>query len=132
MNTTNTLFRKSIVPIFLATIWISLSEFVRNQFIVQIHWIEHYKSLGLIFPTKTMNGIIWGIWSLLFAIIIFIISKKFTLWQTTFLSWFIGFVLMWVVIGNLGILPLGILFWAVPLSLFEALIASFIIKSLTK
>jgi len=132
MSKTTTFFKKTILPIFLATIWISVSEFVRNQFIVQSYWIEHYKSLGLIFPSEPINGAIWGIWSLLFAITIFIISKKFTLWQTTFLSWFIAFVLMWVVIGNLGVLPIGILFWAVPLSLFEALIASLTIKALTK
>ena len=132
MSKTTTFFKKTILPIFLATIWISVSEFVRNQFIVQCYWIEHYKSLGLIFPAEPINGAIWGIWSLLFAIAIFIISKKFTLWQTTFLSWFVAFVLMWVVIGNMGVLPIGTLFWAVPLSLFEALIASLIIKALTK
>lgn len=132
MSNTTTFFKKTILPIFLATIWISLSEFVRNQFIVQTYWVEHYKSLGLIFPSKPINGAVWGIWSLLFAIAIFIISKKFTLWQTAFLSWFAGFVLMWVVIGNLGVLPIDILFWAIPLSLLETFIASLIIKALSK
>jgi hypothetical protein len=123
--------KKTILPIILATIWISISEFVRNEFIVKSYWTGHYKSLGLIFPSEPINGVVWGLWSLLFAVAIFIISKKFTLLHTTLLSWFVGFVLMWVVIGNMGVLPKGILLVAIPLSLVEAFLASFIIKKLT-
>jgi hypothetical protein len=39
---------------------------------------------------------------------------------------------MWVTIGNLGVLPFGLLYFAVPLSLLEAFIASFIIHKMTK
>jgi hypothetical protein len=112
-------------------VWISISEFVRNEFIAKSYWTGHYEKLGLVFPAEPINGAIWGLWSLLFALAIFIISKKFSLLQTTFLSWFVGFVLMWVVAWNLGVLPVGILFIAVPLSLLEAFVASFIIKKLS-
>ncbi|MEE4258299.1 MAG: hypothetical protein V2I62_00945 [Bacteroidales bacterium] len=124
------MLKKTILPILLTTVWISLSEFVRNEFIVKNYWTDHYNSLGLVFPTEPINGVLWGIWSLLFAISIFIIAKKFTLLQTTLLSWFVGFVLMWVVIGNMGVLPTGILFAAIPLSLLEAFLATFIIKKM--
>jgi hypothetical protein len=123
--------RETILPIFLATIWISISEFVRNEFLVKSNWIEHYKRLGLVFPSKPINGAVWGIWSLLFAISIFIIAKKFSLIETTLLSWLVSFVLMWVVIGNLNVLPYGIFLYAIPLSLLEAFIASYIIKKLS-
>ncbi len=123
--------KKTVLPILLATVWISISEFVRNEFILKTYWTGHYEKLGLIFPAEPVNGAIWGLWSLFFAISVFIISKKFTLLQTTFFSWFIGFVLMWVVIGNLGVLPAGLLVFAVPLSLLEAFLASFIIKKLS-
>ena len=66
-----------------------------------------------------------------FAIVIFILSKKFTLIQTTLISWFVGFVLMWVVLGNLGVLPYGLLPYAIPLSLIESFLAAWIIKKLT-
>ncbi len=124
------LLKNTILPIFLATVWISVSEFVRNEFIVKSYWTEHYKGLGLVFPSEPVNGAVWGIWSLLFAIVIYVISKKFTLIQSFVLSWFAGFVLMWVVIGNLGVLPYGILYFAIPLSLLEAFIAAFIMKKL--
>lgn len=123
--------KKTILPIIAATIWISLSEFVRNQFILSSYWTDHYSTLGFPFPSEPVNGAIWGVWSLCFAVVIFILAKKFTLAETFLLSWGIGFVLMWLVIGNLGVLPFGILPVAVPLSVLEAFLASFIIKKLS-
>jgi hypothetical protein len=120
--------KSTILPVLLATIWISISEFARNQFIVQSYWKEHYQALGFTFPSQPVNGAVWGLWSLLFAAAIFVFSKKFTLVQTTFISWFVGFVMMWVVIGNLGVLPYGLLPFAIPLSLFESFVAAWIIK----
>lgn len=123
--------KKTVLPILLSTIWISLSEFVRNEFIVKSYWTGHYEKLGLVFPSEPINGAVWGIWSLCFAISIFILSKKFSLIQTTLLSWFVGFVLMWIVIWNMSVLPTGLLLFAVPLSLLETFVAGLIIRRLT-
>ena len=120
--------KKAVLPILLSTIWISISEFARNEFIVKSYWTSHYEKLGLVFPSEPINGAVWGIWSLCFAITIFIIAKKFSLIQTTFLSWFVGFVLMWVVTWNMGVLPTGLLLFAVPLSILESFVACLIIK----
>jgi len=123
--------KKAVLPILLSTIWISISEFARNEFIVKSYWTSHYEKLGLVFPSEPINGAVWGIWSLCFAISIFIIAKKFSLIQTTFLSWFVGFVLMWVVTWNMGVLPTGLLLFAVPLSILESFVASLIIKKIS-
>jgi len=123
------IIRGTILPVLLATLWIILSEFVRNEFLVKSFWIRHYNDLGLIFPAKPVNGALWGIWSLLFAVAIFILAKKFTLLQTTFLSWFVAFLMMWVAIGNLGVLPYGLLVYAIPLSVLESFVATLIVKS---
>jgi hypothetical protein len=123
--------RKTALPIFLATIWIAASEFVRNELLLKSHWSGHYAKLGLVFPSEPINGAFWGLWSFLFAVGIYIMSRRFTLIQTAGLSWFVGFVLMWVVIGNLGVLPYGLLVFAVPLSLLESLIATCIIIRLS-
>jgi hypothetical protein len=126
-------FLKNIIlPVLSATVWISISEFVRNQFLLKSLWTEHYASLGLTFPAKPVNGAMWGIWSLVFAISIFIISRKFDLLQTTILSWITGFLMMWVVLWNMSVFPVGILWLAIPLSLLEAFLASFIIHWLKK
>jgi hypothetical protein len=121
--------KRTILPILLATIWICLSEFIRNEFLVKSFWIRHYQDLGLVFPSKPVNGVLWGVWSLLFAVAVYILAKKFTLLQTTFLSWFVACVMMWVVIGNLGVLPYGLLVYAIPLSILESLVATFIVKA---
>ena len=124
--------KKTILPVFLAGIWISISEFARNEFLVKSYWTKHYQDLGLTFPSEPVNGAVWGIWSLLFAIAVFIIAKKFTLIQTTILSWLVAFVMMWVVIANLAVLPYGLLWYAVPLSLLESFVAALIIKAFQK
>ena len=123
--------KKIILPILLAAIWIGISEFVRNEFILKSYWTEHYESMGLIFPSEPINGAVWGIWSLCFAIGIYFIAQKFSLIQTTFLAWFVGFVLMWIVTGNMNVLPLGILPYAIPFSILETFLAAFIINKLT-
>jgi hypothetical protein len=125
------ILRKTVLPIFLATIWISISEFSRNEILLKSYWTTHYENMGLEFPSEPINGAIWGLWSLLFAVAIYIIAKKFTMMQTTLVSWFVGFVLMWVVVGNMGVLPTKILYYAIPLSLLEAFLATIIIKKLS-
>ncbi len=126
------LLRNTILPIIIAGLWISISEFFRNEILFKDLWIEHYNSLGLSFPSKTINGIVWGIWSFLFAAVIYLISEKFSLTMTILISWLTGFVLMWLVIGNLEVLPDQLLIGAAPLSLIEVIIASLIIKKLSK
>jgi hypothetical protein len=123
--------KKTALPVFVSTIWISISEFVRNELLAKSFWTSHYEKLGIVFPSEPVNGAVWGLWSLFFAIAIYFISKKFTLIQTTFLSWFVAFVLMWIVIWNIGVLPDGLLYIAIPLSLLETFFASYLIKKLS-
>jgi hypothetical protein len=120
--------RKAVLPVILAAAWIGVSEFARNELLFKSYWTEHYANIGLVFPDKPVNGALWGLWSLLFAVAVYVLAKKFSLLQTAALAWFVGFVLMWVVLGNLGVLPFGLLLFAVPLSLLEAFLAAFIVK----
>ncbi len=110
-----------------ATLWISASEFFRNNVLLLHLWVDHYRHLGLTFPSRPVNGALWGLWSLLFAIAVFVISRRFNLLQTTLLGWLVAFPMMWVVIGNLSVLPTAILWAAVPLSLLETFVAAVIV-----
>ncbi|HNW82248.1 MAG TPA: hypothetical protein PKG52_05075 [bacterium] len=78
--------KKTVLPILLATVWIVISEFARNQVLLKYFWAAHYERIGMIFPSEPVNGALWVFWSLLFAIAIFIMLKKFTVIQTTLLS----------------------------------------------
>jgi predicted neutral ceramidase superfamily lipid hydrolase len=122
---------RGIIAIILAGIWVNASEFLRNEILLKTYWVDHYKSLGMTFPSEPQDGMIWVAWGFLFAIAIYSISRKFNLIQTTLISWFMAFVLMWVVTWNLNALPSAILIYAVPLSLLETFIASYICKKMS-
>jgi hypothetical protein len=123
---------RPLLAILGATIWISISEFVRNEYLVKSYWVQHYQGLGLTFPADPVNGAMWGVWSLFLAITIYFLSRKYALFQTTLFSWFVSFVMMWVVIGNLNVLPYRILWVAIPLSILETFIAGLIIRLIHK
>ena len=125
-------FRKIFLPILITGIWINISESVRWILLIRPYWIQHYNSMDLVFPDKPINGVIWLIWGFLFAAIIFVLSKKFSILQTTFLSWFIIFVMLWIVLLNINILPVNILVFVVPLSLVETYIGALICNKFTK
>ena len=126
------LIRNAILPILAAAVWISISEFVRNEYLFKSYWISHYEALGLTFPSDPINGAVWGIWSLVFAVVIYVLLQKFPFWQTVLLAWVIGFILMWLVVANLSVLPIGLLYFAVPLSALEVIVAAWIIQVLGK
>jgi hypothetical protein len=117
---------RNIISVILAGIWINASEFFRNEILLKTYWVDHYQSLGMTFPSAPKNGIIWVVWGFLFAISIYLISRKFHLIQTALISWFMAFVLMWIVTFNLNVLPGAVLIYAVPLSLLEAFVGSYI------
>jgi len=123
---------RTIVGIALAGVWISISEFVRNRYLVHEHWIQHYAGMGLKFPEDPVNGVVWGIWSLLYAVVTGCIAVRFRGFSAFALAWLIGFPMMWLVLGNLGILPYGILPLAVPLSMLETGGAVFIIQRMRR
>lgn len=127
--------KNSVLAICASTVWISASEFFRNELLLKNYWTDHYDSLGLVFPSKPINGLMWGLWSLLLAILIFALSRKLTFREAVVIVWFFAFVLMWIVVGNLGVLPVSILLFAIPMSILEVYVASwftFRIKGLDK
>jgi hypothetical protein len=121
-----------VLVVLLASVWVNLCEFVRNQFLMASRWQEHYRAMGLRFPSAPVNGALWIVWGFLLAGAVFALSRRFGLWQTLVLAWAMAFVMMWVAIGNLAVLPLGILPVAIPFSLVEVLGAAFICRKLAR
>lgn len=123
---------KDILPIFITGLWINTSETIRWIFLVEAYWIDHYQLLGLTLPSEPINMIVWMVWGFLYAALIFILAKKFTMIQTMLLSWSAAFLLMWIVVWNVGVLPTDMLMVNVPLSLLEAYVAVLICKAFIK
>jgi len=123
---------KIILTVVVAGLWVGLCEFVRNQLVLVSKWQNYYRGMGLEFPSKPVNGMMWMVWSFLMSGTTFAISRRFNLPQTTLIAWVMGYVMMWVVIGNLSVLPVSILPIAVPFSFVEALGAAFICRKLAR
>lgn len=122
---------RPVLATLVTGLWINASEFFRNEILLKSYWVDHYRALDLTFPSEPVNGLVWMLWGFAFALGIYIVSRKFSWMQTTLLSWLLGFVLMWLVIGNMAVLPAGVLRYAVPLSLLECGLAAFMCQKLS-
>ena len=120
--------KKTIASITLAGIWITFFEFLRNEILLKNYWINHFSSIGLDFKTTPLNGVLWTVWSFLLAYLIFSFLEKYSFQKTIWLSWISAFLMMWITIYNLQVLPIILLLFAVPFSLIEVVIAILIIK----
>lgn len=122
--------KKKILSIIIAWTWITTSEFIRNEIIFKEYWVNKFNSIGLKFETLPINGILWVVWSFGLAYLIYKLMQKFSFKETIFLAWLPSFMMMWITVYNLQVLPLKILIFAIPLSLIEIFIALIIIKKL--
>jgi len=123
---------RPVLAVMVAGVWVNLCEFLRNQVLLLPQWHAHYRDMGLVFPAEPVNVLLWMVWAFLLAGMVFAISRRFGLWQTTLLAWVMGFVMMWVAIWNLAVLPAGVLPIAVPFSFIEAFGATFICRKLAR
>lgn len=119
--------RHPVVPVLAAALWIMVSEFLRNEFLFKSYWQRHYEGMRIAFPDSALNGAAWGLWSLCLAALLWMLLRRFRLVEGIAVAWFAGFLMMWVVTGNLGVLPFALLLYAVPLSLVEVLVAALIL-----
>lgn len=120
--------KRVILKVTAAGLWITFFEFLRNELLFKHYWIKHFQSIGLSFATKPINGILWMLWSFGLAYLIYRIAKFFSFRETLLLAWISAFAMMWIVAYNLQVLPLKLLFVAIPLSLLEITVAQIIIK----
>jgi hypothetical protein len=66
------------------------------------------------------------------AYLIFKLLEHFSFKLTVFLVWLSAFVMMWITIYNLQVLPIKLLIFAFPLSLLEVAVAGYIIEKIRK
>lgn len=120
--------RKYAISVFISGAWIGMSEFVRNELLLKGYWIEKYRTLGLEFPSAPVNNLLWGVWSFLMAGVIVHLVTRLRFLETILLTWVCSFVMMWVVIGNMNVLPPALLLFAVPWSFAEVALAAWLAK----
>ena len=123
---------KYIVAILAAGVWMNISEFVRNELLLKDTWINGFDNIGLSFPSEPINGALWGLWAFAFATILTVVSTKFDVLQSAAISWILGFVLLWIAMWNMGIMPEGLLSWAIPWSFAEVFVAALICRHIMR
>lgn len=111
--------QKTILAVVVSGAWIGASEFLRNELLFKPHWLSHYQNLGLTFPSTMINNAVWGVWSFVMAGLVYVLTRSFSFWKTAVFAWLSYFVMMWLVIGNLNVLPFSLLWIAVPWSMIE-------------
>jgi hypothetical protein len=82
----------------------------------------YFKEANLVLPNEPINNILWMVWGIIIAVMIFIISNKFKVLQTTFIVWIAVYVMHWIALWNMAVLPINILWLAVPLTFINVLI----------
>lgn len=117
-----------ILAVLASGIWINISEFIRNEMLIKELWISGFQEKGLAFPSSPLNGAIWGLWAFIFASILAWLCTKFDILSSTLIAWAMGFVLLWLAMWNMGVLPPKILYWAVPWSFLEVYVAALICR----
>lgn len=117
---------KYIPAVLAAGLWMNISEFVRNELLIKNLWIDGFSAIGLSFPSSPVNGAIWGLWAFIFVTVLALLTTKFGVVKSTVMSWMLGFVLLWIAMWNMAVLPEGLLYWAVPWSLIEVYVAALI------
>lgn len=111
--------KRMILAILACSLWVNLSEFVRNEFLFKQYWLDKYMALGLEFPSAPVNGAVWGLWGFLFSSCLVYLRSRLRFIETLLIGWLMGFVLMWLVVGNMNVLPFGLLKYAMPWSFVE-------------
>ena len=89
-------------------------------------YIFFFMEIGLIFPSAPINGAVWGLWAFIFASILMKLCTRFSTFHSALIAWTTGFVLLWLAMMNMGVLPSGIIYWAAPWSFIEVYIAAII------
>jgi len=113
-----------IFAILGAGIWMNVNEFIRNELILKASWVSSFKELGLAFPSEPLNGVVWMLWAFIFVTILSLLISKFNVLKSAILAWVLGYVLMWIAMCNMGVLPKDILYLAIPWSCAEVYIAA--------
>lgn len=121
-------YKKAIWQILLVSLWINIFETLRWLLFAKPDIDMHFKGANLVLPNEPLNNILWLIWGIIISVMIFIISKKYSVLKTSFIVWITVYVLHWIALWNMAVLPINILWLAVPLTFINVLIGVLISK----
>ncbi len=119
----------TIWQIIIISIWINLAETLRWILFAKPYFINHFQNRNIEPPGGPLYLIIWIVWGILLSLIIFIISKKFSLLKSTLIIWFAVFSGIWIMLFNLKVITIPILLILMSFCFMEIFIGTLISKN---
>lgn len=116
--------------VLLVAIWFNFSGTLRWMLFAKPRFVALYEGMGLEYPNTLAINLLWVLWGLLAAVLVVFLSQKFGIVHAAILSWLAAFAMTWIVLWNSAVLPLALLWVAVPWSLAEVFIAALIANKL--
>jgi len=121
--------KKAIWPVVILSIWINVAETIRWMVFAKPYFVSHYQKMNIEPPGGPLYLIIWIVWGVLLAILIYIISRKFSWIETTIMVWLSVFSGMWIMLFNQSLVTFPVLLTLAAFCFIEILIAVLIAKS---
>ena len=121
-------FKKAIWQVIILSIWINLAETIRWMAFSKPYFVSHAQNMNIEQPSGPLYLIIWFVWGILVALLIYIISQKFSFLKATFIIWFSVFSGVWIMLINLRIVTFPVLFVIAAFCFIEILIGTLISK----
>jgi hypothetical protein len=138
-TTTDFNIKHFVLTTLIVSIWINISEVFRYFIIVKQMMQEYLAMLPGAIPMNWIVFASWGIWdTILTTLVVFIywlVAQCFgnnlmsTIISAT-TSWALFFLLFWLGMVNMGLSPISVALIALPLSLLEMIVASWILSKL--
>jgi hypothetical protein len=138
-TTTDFNIKHFVLTTLIVSIWVNISEVFRYFVIVKPMMQEYLAMLPGAIPMNWTVFAIWGIWdTILTSLVVFIywlVAQRFgnnlmsTIISAT-TSWALFFLLFWLGMVNMGLSPISVALIALPLSLLEMIVASWILSKL--
>lgn len=119
-------YKKAIWQVIILSIWINLAETIRWIAFAKPYFISHYQSMNIEPPGGPLYLIIWFVWGVLLALLIYIISKKFSFIITTIIIWLSVYSGIWIMLFNQRLVTLPVLLAIAAFCFIEIFIGTLI------
>jgi len=119
-------YRKAIWQVIILSIWINLAETIRWMAFAKPYFVSHYQNMNIEPPGGPLYLIIWFVWGVLLALLIYLITQKFSYVKATFIIWLSVFSGIWIMLFNLRLVTLPVLLAIAAFCFIEIFIGTLI------
>jgi len=119
-------YRKAIWQVIILSIWINLAETIRWMAFTKPYFVSHYQNMNIEPPGGPLYLIIWFVWGVLLALLIYLITQKFSYVKATFIIWLSVFSGIWIMLFNLRLVTLPVLLAIAAFCFIEIFIGTLI------